>query len=48
MFTSLEEQMKNDDAIAITPRQRITKWAVVALVAIVVFGGLYYAVHPFA
>lgn len=48
MFTSLEEQMKHDDAIATSPRERMTKWAVVAFVAVAVFGALYYAVHPFA
>ena len=45
MFTSLEEQMKHDDAIATSPRQRMTKWAVVTFVAVVLFGGLYYAIQ---
>jgi hypothetical protein len=45
MFASLEEQMKHDDATAASPRQRMTKWAVVAFVAVVVFGGLYYALQ---
>jgi hypothetical protein len=48
MFASLEEQMKHDDAIATSPRQRMTKWAVIAFVAVVVFGGLYYAIQAFA
>jgi hypothetical protein len=48
MFTSLEEQMKHDDAKAISPRQRMAKWVVIAFVAVTVFGGLYFAVHPFA
>lgn len=48
MFTSLEEQMKHDDAIATTPRQRVTKWAAIAFVAVAVFGALYYAIQAFA
>ena len=48
MFASLEERMKHDDAIATSPGQRVIKWAVIAVVAVTVFGGLYYAVHPFA
>lgn len=45
MFASLEEQMKHDDAIATSPRQRMTKWAVVSFVAVALFGGLYYAIQ---
>jgi hypothetical protein len=45
MFASLEEQMKHDDATAASSRQRMTKWAVVAFVAVAVFGGLYYALQ---
>jgi hypothetical protein len=48
MFSSLEEQMKHDDAIATSPRQRMTKWAVIAVVAVAVFGALYYAIQAFA
>jgi len=45
MFASLEEQMKVDDATAASPRQRVTKSAVIAFVAVVVFGSLYYALQ---
>jgi hypothetical protein len=45
MFASLEDQMKHDDAIATSPRQRMTKWAVVTFVAVAVFGALYYAIQ---
>ena len=48
MFTSLDEQMKRDDAISTTPRQRMTKWAVIAFVAVVVFGALYSAIQAFS
>ena len=45
MFESLAEQMKHDDAVATSPGQRMTKWAAIAVVAVVVFGGLYYAIQ---
>jgi hypothetical protein len=48
MFASLEEQMKHDDAKAASPRERMTKWAVIAFLAIAVFGGLYYAIQALA
>jgi hypothetical protein len=48
VFDSLAEQMKHDDATAASPRQRITKWAVIAVVAIVVFGALYFALQAIA
>jgi hypothetical protein len=48
MFASLEDQMKHDDARATSPQQRMTKWAVIAFVAVAVFGGLYYAIQAFA
>ena len=48
MFDSLEAQMKHDDATAASPRQRLTKWAVIAVVAIAVFGALYFALQAIA
>jgi hypothetical protein len=48
MFSSLEEQMKHDDATAASPRQRITKWAMIACVAVAVFGALYFALQAIA
>jgi len=48
VFDSLAEQMKHDDATAASPRQRITKWAVIAVVAIAVFGALYFALQAIA
>ena len=48
MFASLEEQMKVDDAMTASRRQRLTKWAAIAVVAVVVFGGLYYALQVLA
>ena len=48
MFASLEEQMKVDDATAESSGQRMTKWGVIAFVAVVVFGALYYALQALA
>ena len=48
MFDSLDEQMKHDDATAASFRQRITKWAVIAIVAVAVFGAMYYALRAIA
>ena len=47
MFTSLEEQMKRDDAIATSARERMTKWAVIAVIAVAVFVALYSAIQAF-
>jgi hypothetical protein len=48
MFNSLDEQMKHDDATTASPRQRMTKWVVIAFVAVAVFGALYYALQAVA
>jgi hypothetical protein len=48
MFDSLANQMKRDDATAASPRQRITKWAIIAVVAVAVFGAMYYALRAIA
>jgi len=45
MFDSLDEQIKHDDAIEKSRKERIVEWMVVALLSILVFGGLYYAVR---
>lgn len=48
MFASLDEQMKHDDATAASTPQRMTKWAVIVFVAVVVFGSLHYALQVLA
>jgi len=48
MFDSLAAKMKHDDATAASSRQRMTEWAVIAVVAIAVFGALYYALQAVA
>jgi hypothetical protein len=41
MFDSLVDRIKQDDGPPAKTSERIIRWAVVALVAIVLFGGLY-------
>ena len=45
MFDSLDEQMKHDDAMVTTPWERVFKWATVAVVSVLVFGGVYLAIQ---
>jgi len=45
MFQSLDEQMKHDEARETSPKERMAKFAAVAVAAIVVFGGLYAAIQ---
>ena len=45
MFDSLDEQIKHDDAVEITRRERIFKAAIVTVLSILLFGGLYFAVR---
>ena len=41
MFNSLDEQMKRDEAKTSNPRERWFRYASIAIVSILVFGGLY-------
>ena len=45
MFDSLEDQIKHDDAVEISRRERIGKAVMVAALSILLFGGLYLAVR---
>jgi len=45
MFDSLEDQIKHDDAIEISRRERIGKAIMIAALSILLFGGLYFAVR---
>jgi len=44
MFSSLDEQMKRDEATASGARERWLKNAMVAVVSLLVFGGLYASI----
>jgi hypothetical protein len=45
MFDSLDEQMKKDDKRMVSTKERLMRWAFVAIAALVVFGALIAGVH---
>lgn len=45
MFDSLDAQMKHDAAQETTKGEQAVKWAVVAVLSVLLFGGLYFAVR---
>lgn len=45
MFESLDEQIKVDEHKAVSNRERLIRWALIVLVSVIVFGGLYLGVH---
>lgn len=45
MFDSLEDKIKSDDTAETSSRERIIKGVVVAVLSILLFGGLYFAVR---
>ncbi len=45
MFESLDEQIKVDEHKAVSNRERMIRWALIVLVSVIVFGGLYLGVH---
>jgi hypothetical protein len=45
MFDSLDEQMKKDERRMVSTKERMMRWAIVAIAALVVFGALIAGVH---
>jgi membrane-associated phospholipid phosphatase len=45
MFDSLDEQIRNDELKALSNRERILRWTLIALVSVIVFGAVYLGVH---
>jgi hypothetical protein len=45
MFDSLDEKIKHDAAAETTSRERVVKGIVIAVLSILLFGGLYFAVR---
>jgi hypothetical protein len=45
MFDSLEDRIKHDDHDEISPRERWMHWAAIALVSVLVFGGLVIGIR---
>ncbi len=45
MFDSLDEKIKHDDSVEISRRERIAKGVAVAILSVLLFGGLYFVVR---
>jgi len=45
MFESLSDHIKHDDEVEVIPKQRMVKWLLIALLSVLLFGGLYFAVR---
>ena len=45
MFESLDEQIKLDEHKASSNTERMVRWMLIVVISVVVFGGLYWAVH---
>ena len=45
MFDSLADRIKQDDHDAVNKTERYLRWALVAVVSLVLFGGLYIGVR---
>ena len=45
MFDSLADQMKADDHAAVKTSERVVRWLATALLAVLLFGGLYFGVR---
>jgi hypothetical protein len=45
MFEALDERMKHDEEEVTTPREKYLKWALVGVVSLILFGGLYMGVR---
>ena len=44
MFDSLSDQIKHDDAETTKVTERIIRWVAVAVLSVVLFGGLYLGI----
>jgi hypothetical protein len=45
MFDSLADRIREDEHSTVNNTERLIRWLVVALVTILLFGGLYYGVR---
>ncbi|MEZ5402297.1 MAG: hypothetical protein R2729_21665 [Bryobacteraceae bacterium] len=45
MFESLDDTMKHDDKAASSPKERAVVWVAVAILSVLLFGGLYFGVQ---
>ncbi len=45
MFDSLDETIKHDEEEQVSPKEKYLRWLAVAIVSVLVFGGLYIGVR---
>lgn len=45
MFDSLSDRMKQDEHLEVNNTERLIRWAVVVVLSILLFGGLYFGVR---
>lgn len=45
MFDSLADQMRRDEHLEVSNNERLVRWCVVAVVSVVIFGGLYVGIQ---
>jgi lipid-A-disaccharide synthase-like uncharacterized protein len=45
MFESLDDQMKHDQQETTTKKEQVVKWALVGVISVLIFGGLYMGVR---
>ena len=45
MFEGLDEHIRHDDALEKTSKERIVEGVVIAVLSVLLFGGLYFAVR---
>lgn len=45
MFDSLADRIREDDHKAVNNTERYLRWALVGLVSVILFGGLFAVVH---
>jgi hypothetical protein len=45
MFDSLADRMKADDRIEVNTTERVIRWLAVAVLSVLLFGGLYFGVR---
>ena len=45
LFETLDEKIQHDDAVEITRKERIGRWVAIAVISVVGFGILCFAVY---
>lgn len=45
MFDSLADQIRHDEHLEVSNKERYARWLAVAVLSVVIFGGLYYGIQ---